>query len=121
MARKRRRQYKPSAYTLMWVLVMFDLPVTSKLDMRRATRFRHSLEELGFVRKQFSVYIRHCDDMESAKRLSEQVGSSLPDDGLVSIIFVTDRQYGLSRNFAGKVRKRNEKQERDAHGQLFLF
>ncbi len=105
----------------MWVVVMFDLPVGSKVEMRRATAFRNTLLELGFVRKQFSVYLRHCESLEKAQRLATQVGHCLVDNGSVSIMFLTDRQYGMTRNYMGKVKKRNEKQELEAQGQLFLF
>lgn len=121
MARKLHRKYKPSAYTIMWILVMFDLPVTSKLEMRKATQFRNSLLELGFVRKQFSVYVRHCEDMAAAKRLADKIGYCLHCEGLVSVMFFTDKQFGLSRNYIGKAQHRNEQQKHKANGQLFLF
>ncbi len=105
----------------MWVLVMFDLPVGSKVEMRRATRFRNSLLKLGFVRKQFSVYMRHCESMEKAQRIAKQVGHCLVENGVVSVMFVTDRQYGLTKNFFGQTRKRNASQELKDKGQLFLF
>lgn len=105
----------------MWVVVMFDLPVGSKEEMRRATSFRNSLLELGFSRKQFSVYLRHCETLDKAQRIAAQVGLCLTENGEVSVFFITDRQYGMTRNYFGKSKKRNEKQELDAKGQLFLF
>lgn len=121
MARKLHRKYKPSAYTIMWILVMFDLPVTSKIEMRKATKFRNSLLELGFIRKQFSVYIRHCEDMVAAQLLADKVGYCLNCEGSVSVMFFTDRQFGLTKNYVGKVKQRNEQQKLKAQGQLFLF
>ncbi len=105
----------------MWLVVMFDLPVGTKAEMRRATAFRNSLLELGFTRKQFSVYLRHCESLEKAQRIADEVGHCLVDNGSVSVMFFTDRQYGMTRNYMGKTKKRNEKQELDAGGQLFLF
>lgn len=121
MARRLLRQNKPSAYTIMWILVMFDLPTTSKSDMRKATQFRNSLLELGFRRKQFSVYMRHCENMAAAQRLAEKVRCQLTCEGLVSVMFFTDKQFGLTKNYVGKVTKRNEQQKLKTAGQLFLF
>ena len=105
----------------MWVVVMFDLPVTTKREMKLATQFRNSLLELGFSRKQFSVYLRHCENLEKAQRIAEGVGHCLVENGAVTVMFLTDRQYGMTRNYFGGVRKHNEKDELDARGQLFLF
>lgn len=100
---------------------MFDLPVATKKEMKLATQFRNSLLELGFVRKQFSVYLRHCENMDKAQHIAEGVGRCLVENGKVTVMFLTDRQYGMTRNYFGQVKKRNEKQEMDARGQLFLF
>ena len=51
-----------SAYEIMWVVVYFDLPVTTKVERRRATGFRNMLLDEGFLMKQYSVYIRHCSN-----------------------------------------------------------
>lgn len=105
----------------MWVLVMFDLPVGTKREMKLTTQFRNSLLELGFVRKQFSVYMRHCENMDKAQRLAESVGRCLVENGQVTVLFLTDRQFGMSRNFFGKVQTRNEQEAMDERGQLYLF
>ena len=43
----------------MWVWVLFDLPVLTSAERKRATRFRNDLLDLGFEMVQFSV-IFHC-------------------------------------------------------------
>lgn len=45
----------------MWLLVMFDLPVTTAAERRRARRFHNNLLDEGFTMKQFSVYLRYFD------------------------------------------------------------
>ena len=47
-----------SGYRMMWLYVMFDLPVGTKAERRAATRFRQSLLDDGFEMAQFSVYLR---------------------------------------------------------------
>ena len=49
-----------SGYRLMWMAVMFDLPVMSPAERKAATDFRLALLDLGFDMNQFSVYMRFC-------------------------------------------------------------
>ena len=42
----------------MWLQVMFDLPVNTKKQRKKATGFRNGLLDLGFEMIQFSVYQR---------------------------------------------------------------
>jgi CRISPR-associated protein Cas2 len=86
----------------MWLFVFFDLPVTLKKERRAATVFRKNLLKDGFTMMQFSVYIRHCASKESAKVHEQRVKSFIPVKGQVSILQVTDKQYGNIVNFWGK-------------------
>jgi CRISPR-associated endonuclease Cas2 len=58
-----------SGYRLMWIFVMFDLPVGTKKEMREATRFRQFLLDQGFEMSQFSVYARFCNGKDSFDRI----------------------------------------------------
>ena len=86
----------------MWLFVFFDLPVTTKKDRRQATRFRQDLLKDGFSMMQFSVYNRHCASKESAEVHIKRVKSYVPEKGQVSILTVTDKQYGNISNYWGK-------------------
>ncbi len=86
----------------MWLFVFFDLPVTSKKERRQAARFRKDLMKDGFSMMQFSVYIRHCASKESADVHLKRVNDFVPEKGQVSILSVTDKQYGNITNFWGK-------------------
>jgi CRISPR-associated protein Cas2 len=46
----------------MWMIVMFDLPVTTSAERKIATQFRNHLLDNGFEMSQFSVYFRFCGD-----------------------------------------------------------
>lgn len=85
----------------MWIFVFFDLPVTTKKEMKAASLFRKNLEKDGFAMMQFSVYIRHCASRESMEVHIKRIKSMLPESGKVSILTVTDRQYGEIYNFWG--------------------
>lgn len=95
-------QTRLNAYHIMWLFVFFDLPVTLKKDRKAASRFRKDLLKDGFGMMQFSVYNRHCASKESANVHVKRVKSLIPEKGQVSILQVTDKQYGDIVNFWGK-------------------
>lgn len=94
-----------NAYHIMWLIVFFDLPVSTKKERKVATQFRKALEKSGFTMMQFSVYIRHCPSKESAVVHTNRVKHLIPEHGKVSILKITDKQYGDIINFSGKETK----------------
>lgn len=101
----------------MWLFVFFDLPVTTKTERHIATHFRKFLEKDGFSMMQFSVYIRHCASKESAEVHVSRVRNNIPEKGQVSILSVTDKQYGEILNYWG----RHSKPLGESPKQLELF
>lgn len=95
-----------NAYRIMWLFVMFDLPTLTKVDKRNSARFRKDLEKDGFIMHQWSVYIRYCASLESAKLHIKHVRSFTPSKGLVSILTITDRQYADIINIWGAIEKK---------------
>lgn len=91
-----------NGYRIMWLYVMFDLPVESKSQRHRAALFRKNLIKDGFVMHQFSVYIRHCASSESAAVHIKRVSDMVPSEGSVSILKVTDKQFGDTIHVVGK-------------------
>ena len=61
-----------SSYKIMWLVVVFDLPVGTKSERRRASGFRNMLIDEGFMMKQFSVYLRACPNRPSADALADR-------------------------------------------------
>ncbi len=97
-----------SGYRIMWMLVMFDLPVLTAQERREATRFRNHLKNLGFEMSQLSVYLRWCGSRERVKALAGQVQQGLPQGGEVRILTFTDRQYEDIISFQGKKREKKK-------------
>jgi len=89
----------------MWVIVMFDLPVGTPNERKRATAFRNDLLDLGFGMSQFSIYTRHCADKEQAETQIRAIEAAMPPAGKVHILQITDRQYANIRTFRGKKRE----------------
>jgi len=94
-----------TGYKLMWLYVMFDLPVETKIQRKRAAQFRKNLLKDGFGMHQFSVYIRHCASYEAADVHVERVKHLVPDEGSVSILKVTDKQFEQTIHFVGRKSK----------------
>ncbi|HBX50717.1 MAG TPA: CRISPR-associated endonuclease Cas2 [Bacteroidales bacterium] len=90
-----------NAYHIMWLFVFFDLPVVKKKERKDAARFRKELQNDGFTMMQYSVYIRHCASTESADVHEKRVKKFMPGKGYISILRITDKQYGNIVNFWG--------------------
>jgi CRISPR-associated protein Cas2 len=90
-----------NAYRIMWLFVFFDLPVVKKTEQKAAALFRKNIMKDGFVMMQYSVYTRHCASEESAQVHIKRVKAMIPEKGQVSILKVTEKQYGDIANFWG--------------------
>jgi len=101
----------------MWLFVFFDLPTETKKDRRNASQFRKNLLQDGFSMMQFSVYIRHCASSESADVHEKRINKLVPPFGKVSVLRITDKQFGMIINYLGKAKQENV----DAPTQLELF
>ncbi|MDG4945158.1 CRISPR-associated endonuclease Cas2 [Weeksellaceae bacterium KMM 9713] len=88
-------------YRCMWVMVFFDLPTETKIDRKRATRFRKDLLNDGFGMFQFSIYTRFCASRENAQVHIKRVKSSLPKNGKVAVMQITDKQFGMIELYHG--------------------
>jgi CRISPR-associated protein Cas2 len=92
----------------MWIIVLFDLPTDTKTARRQYTRFRKFLLNDSFSMMQYSVYMRHCASDENAAVHIQRIKRSLPPDGEVRIVQITDRQFARIEIFYGKKRKSTE-------------
>ena len=98
-----------SGYRLMWMMVLFDLPVLTKRERRAATKFREFLLDQGFDRCQLSVYLRFCAGKEQAQVYTKRVQAALPEAGNVQIVYFTDKQYENIVSFDGPRRRTKNK------------
>ena len=98
-----------SGYRLMWIFVMFDLPVGTKKQMRDAAKFREFLLDEGFEMSQFSVYARFCNGKDSFEAHLKRIERNLPEKGDVHVLTFTDRQYEGIVRFSSQRRKRPRK------------
>jgi CRISPR-associated protein Cas2 len=106
-----------SEYKSVWLFALFDLPVDTKEARKEYTRFRKFLLNQGFGMLQFSVYARYCDGEDKATTFRHRIKKSLPPEGEVRLIAITDRQFGKMEVFWGGSRQSTEKKP----SQLMLF
>lgn len=103
-------------YELMWMMVLFDLPVIEKKERKAATDFRNFLLDHGFSMVQYSIYTKLFSGKDACEKYYKQIVSNLPQDGKVDILTITDRQYSNIISYSS-----GNKIEKKAPEQLMLF
>lgn len=86
-------------YKIMWVMIFFDLPTSTATERKTASRFRKQIMENGFTMFQFSIYMRHCPSSKNAEVHIKRVKKILPKYGHISILTITDYQFGKMENY----------------------
>ncbi len=60
---------------------------------------------------QFSVYLKHAPTLAAAEALVDRIGKVTPEDAHTVFFLLTDKQYGMTREFRGRepAKKRPER------------
>lgn len=82
-----------SGYQFMWIMVLFDLPTTTKDERHSYMQFRNFLLDTAFEMAQYSVYVRHTNGKDAIQAIIRKVESAVPPEGKVDILQFTDKQY----------------------------
>lgn len=77
----------------MRILLMFDLPIETKLQQKEYTKFHKSLISHGFVMIQYSIYVKIVNTESKVLRVIDKIRVDLPSKGNIRILVVTDKQY----------------------------
>lgn len=104
----------------MRVLLMFDVPTKTKKEQKYANQFRKNLIKLGFFMMQFSVYVRICKGLSSAKSSINALKKHLPPYGNVRVLIITEKQFDNIEILLGEI-SFNEKMNDDKNLVLFEF
>lgn len=83
-------------FKMGWLMVAFDLPVTTKKERKAATDFRKFLLSDGYQMMQFSVYIRPCVTASRRQTHLRRVKAHMPPEGSVRAIYITRAQWERS-------------------------
>ena len=105
--KKFRNQKGP--FNMGWVVVMFDLPVQTKLEQKRATQFRKALLDDGYSMMQYSIYMRFCASSDRIRKHTARLEDKVPVGGNVQIVFITDKQWEKSISVIGKQYEKDKK------------
>lgn len=103
-----------SLYKQVRVLILYDLPMTEKLEVKEYTKFRRNMLKLGCYLVQFSVYAKVIKNEIYYKSFIEKLKNILPEKGEVRVIKLTEKQYedmlflnGARNNFEKKISNNN--------------
>ena len=96
---------KSEAVRILWLFVLFDLPVGTKAERRMASRFRHFLKDDGYMMLQYSVYARVARGEDAASKHVQRLTKQLPGRGSVRVLQVTEQQYARMRVLLGETKK----------------
>lgn len=77
----------------MRIIVFFDLPVVTQEQRRSYTKFRKFLLKSGFMMMQESVYCKLALNGTVAKGIIDNVHKNSPEEGLIQLLSVTEKQY----------------------------
>lgn len=110
------RENNLSRYELMWMMVLFDLPVVESNERKAATDFRNFLLDNGFAMVQYSIYIKLFSGKDACEKYYKLIKNNLPPQGKVDILTITDKQYANIISYSS-----GEKIEKKQSEQLLLF
>jgi CRISPR-associated protein Cas2 len=82
-----------SRYAVLWVRVMFDLPVVEKTDHRAAIKIRKILLDQGFAMTRISVHFRMVSGEDKRRALENKIWKNPPEFGSVQIVSIPYKQY----------------------------
>lgn len=112
----------PDAWRAMWLMVSYDLPVSSPKERRAEARFRKALEAEGYIRINFSVYGRFCGSVQALQGTKDRIRRWMPERGHVLMIEFTDGQWGrIEHMHRGGYRTPDPDLEQARPTQLKLF
>jgi len=106
-----------NSYRNMWVFTLFDLPVETKKQRKIYAKFRMFLLKEGFSMLQYSVYYRFTNSIESAAVFMKKIEDNLPNEGKVTVMQITDKQFERMKHYWGREKKDSPEEPQ----QLSLF
>lgn len=101
----------------MRLIVMFDLPVKTKKQSKEATAFRNFLLKDGFYMVQYSIYARVCNGQDSVLTHKNRIKSSIPSNGSIRVLTITEKQYENIDILIGE----KQKYDKNANYELISF
>lgn len=94
----------------MWVLAVYDCPMTDSEARHDYAAFRHQLLEANFSQLQNSLYVRHFPTLAAAEASIARLKPAIPKGASVAFFMLTDKQFAMTHEYFGTkaTRKRPE-------------
>lgn len=90
-----------NGWRTMWLLATFDCPVTQPEQRKAYHHFHELLLAENFSMHQFSVYLKHFPTLAAAEAEITRLSREVPPGGKLSCFLLTDKQFGMTRDFFG--------------------
>lgn len=94
------------SYRFMRIVLFFDLPTFTEKNRKEYARFRKFLIKTGFMMLQESVYVKLALNATTTNTLMSNLEKNKPEEGLIQILLVTEKQYSKLYMLLGE--NRNE-------------
>lgn len=107
-----------NGWRVMWIICVYDCPMTDAEARHDYTVFRKRLLQENFVQLQNSLYVHHFPTMAVADAAVARLRGHIPAGAQVAFFLVTDKQYGMTREFLGPKQTKNKP---DQPEQIELF
>lgn len=88
--------------------VVIENPVKTAHDRHEATRFRKFLLKDGYHMIQYSVYAQVCNGADAVTKHRARLKHSLPDNGSVRMLVITEKQYESIEILLGRLCEADE-------------
>ncbi|HEY8354651.1 MAG TPA: CRISPR-associated endonuclease Cas2 [Methylophilaceae bacterium] len=92
----------------MWVICVYDCPMTDSEARHDYGVFRRSLLQENFIQLQNSLYVRHFPTLAVGEAAIMRLRPLIPKSAQVAFFIVTDKQYGMTKEFFGKTPTRKK-------------
>lgn len=88
-------------YEFMRLMVFFDLPTTTKADVKVYNKFRKYLIKNGYIMLQYSVYCKIFPNREAVVNHVNILKRNVPQNGNIRIMMITEKQFSRMELIVG--------------------
>lgn len=90
-----------NGWRVMWVICVYDCPMTDSEARHNYSVFRRCLLQENFVQLQNSLYVHHFPTLSVGQATIMRLRQHVPPGAQVAFFIVTDKQYGMTLEFFG--------------------
>lgn len=90
-----------NGWRVVWVICVYDCPMIDSEARHDYGVFRKSLLQENFVQLQNSLYVHHFPTIAVGEATIARLRLLIPKDAQVAFFIVTDKQYGMTKEFLG--------------------